>query len=626
MCGICAATGHDAERLVDVMNKAQEHRGPDDVGVYFDEGAQLAIGARRLSIIDVEGGHQPLCDESGLVWAVQNGEIYNHAAVRTQLLRSGHRFRSRTDTEVVVHAYEEYGQSFVHALEGMFAIVIWDARSRTLTAARDRFGEKPLFYTERGGNLFISSELTALVTAGVAGGDIDADAVDDLFVFGYVRNPRSILRGVFQLPPAHLLTWTEQDRRVELRRYWQLPLMPVAHADSPHPDEVAAEADRLLRASVRSRMVADVPLGILLSGGVDSTLLAAYGAAESMRPIKTFTVDFDVGSVGESGPARRVAEAIGADHHEVLLAAHDVASRVPSVLASLDQPIADQALVATHAVCEVARKEVTVAVGGEGADELFGGYPRYRWMVRAERLQATSPRGALRGTTAMLNALPMSTAARRLTRLTAPTTTSERNLAWVTSGRHRERSVLYGPMLAAIGGDPVHDGLARSAIGERELELAAKLIRLDQRTWLPDDVLAKADRASMLVSLELRTPYLHRELAELAAMLPAAVHVGRRGKSVLRQLLQGALPAVPSRSKQAFQVPASEWLRGPLLATVHNQLRSGEVFNEGWFNRAAVAGLVGEHLSGRRDHSATLWPVLTFGLWLNRFRGSGHAG
>jgi asparagine synthase (glutamine-hydrolysing) len=620
MCGITGATGRDAEKLVRAMNDALVHRGPDDEGVYCDKAAGVAIGARRLSIIDVEGGHQPLSNEDGTVWAVLNGEIYNHPALRNHLRTAGHLFRTGTDTEVVVHAYEEWGEAFVHALEGMFAIIVWDSRKRMLVAARDRFGEKPLFYAAQNGGLALASEITALVRAGVGGTEINAAAVDDLFVLGYVRNPASILDGVLQLPPAHLLTW-HLGGDVELRRYWRMP--PMTRGDSGVTmGEVVSEAARLLRASVRSRMISDVPLGILLSGGLDSSLIAVYAAEASPGALKTFTVDYDVGHVGEGAVAEATARAVGADHHHVLLAASDIAARVPRVLGALDQPIADQALVATHAVCQVARGEVVVAVGGEGADEVFGGYPRYRWMARAAQLQRRIPSRALEAATSVLTAPGAGAAAGRLARLTARESLSDRHLQWVAAGRNRARSGVYGPRLHALD----HRALVPELDESDSRDLAARLMALDQETWLPDDVLAKADRASMLVSLELRTPYLQRELVELAAMLPPAAHNAGGGKAVLRQLLREAPVDVRPRRKHAFQVPAAEWLRGALRPTVDRQLRSGSAFTEGWFDREAVGALYSEHVDGIRDHSATLWPVLAFGVWLDTFRGTSHGG
>ena len=561
MCGICVATGRHAPRLVELMSAALIHRGPDDEGMHHDPASGVALGARRLSVVDVAGGHQPLSDESGTVWAVLNGEIYNYPSLREHLQKAGHQFRTRTDTEVLVHAYETWGDQLVYALEGMFVFAVWDSRRRRLLIARDRFGEKPFFYCERDGLFLAASELTALVRTGVVSTEIDPESVDDLFVLGYVRNPRSMLRDVQQLPPAHTLVWDAERKSVDVTRYWTVPPMP-RESDAPSIGDVLADAERILRASVRSRMVADVPLGILLSGGVDSALLAAYAAEASSAPVKTFTVDYDVGAVGEADPARRTAEMIGADHHEVLLSLAQIATRVPDVFAALDQPIADQALIASHAVCASARTEVTVAVGGEGSDEIFGGYPRYRWMDRGARLTASAPAPLLKVAAGVLRSAPGPRAIRNLARVVQPMGTAERNAVWVAPLRSPLRAALYGARLKAMTARSVMDDLHTE--GTHRGATADALMRHDLEAWLPDNVLAKADRASMLASLELRTPYLHRELAELAAMVPASWHIRSGGKSLVRRLLHDALPGLPPRRKHAFVVPAAEWLRGPL--------------------------------------------------------------
>lgn len=602
------------------MNARLRHRGPDDEGVHVDRDARVALGARRLSIIDVAGGHQPLASEDGAVWAVLNGEIYNHPALQARLREHGHRLATQTDTEVLVHLYEDYGEALVHALEGMYAFAIWDARRRRLVLGRDRFGEKPLFYAERAGQLAFASELTALEAAGVVGDELCPQALDAFFVFGYVPGPGAIVSGVRQLPPAHLLVWEQETGCARLERYWT----PPATAPPGSGAEAGAleETQELLERSLRGRMIADVPLGVFLSGGVDSTLIAALAARASAKPVKTFTVGYDVGSVNETDGARSTAAALGTDHRELVLTEADVAARVPSLLSGLDQPLADRALVSLNAVAELAREEVTVAVGGEGADELFGGYPRYRWLERAERLEGVVPAGvAIRGAQALRNA-PLLGRARRVADVLEPRPALERHLNWVTDGRAELREHLYGRRLrSAIEPTAVLDGLAARVDGAGGSAME-RFMRLDQSHWLPDDVLAKADRATMLVSLEMRTPYLQRELAELAAALPAKLHARGGGKHLLRGLLKQLLPAGPARRpKTAFRTPAGRWLRGPLAPVLQEQLASGTVFSEEWLDRGAVAQLAVEHGEGRTDWTSVLWPVLSLGLWLDSFRG-----
>jgi asparagine synthase (glutamine-hydrolysing) len=603
------------------MNAAQQHRGPDDEGSYVDAAAGIALGARRLSIIDVHGGHQPLSNEDGTVWVALNGEIYNHPALRKRLLEHGHRLATATDTEVLVHLYEDYGDAFVHALEGMFAFALWDTRRRRLLLGRDRFGEKPLFYIEDAGVLTFASELTALLAGLSTERDLDRAAMDSFFVFGYVPGPRSIVCDVRQLPPGHLLVWDHSSKRSVLRRYWSPP--PISSDVAEPIGELVAETASLLERSVRSRMIADVPLGVLLSGGVDSSLIAALAARCSPEPVKSFTVGYDVGRVSETEAARRMAEEMGTDHHEVTLTEAEVEAETPRLLARLDQPIADQALVAMHAVAGLARRDVTVVVGGEGADELFGGYPRYQWLERADRLGRVVPAPLAAGGSKALSVLPVHHRARRLADVIQPQPALERHLDWVTLRRRHLRTALYGPLLRSeLAGGRIIEDLAGCVNGSSDEPVAGRFMRLDQQHWLPGDVLPKADRASMLVSLEVRTPYLHRELAEFAAAIPPETHARRDGKGLLRALLEDLLPeAGRRRPKTAFRVPAASWLRGPLAPTVLEQLRAGSLYEEGWFERQAAQRMFHEHAAGRRDWSHALWPLLALGLWLDRFRG-----
>jgi asparagine synthase (glutamine-hydrolysing) len=604
------------------MNAAMTLRGPDDDGAYVDERFGMALGARRLSIIDVEGGHQPVCNEDRTVWAALNGEIYNHPSLQVSLQGKGHSLASRVDTEVLVHLYEEYGADMVHALEGMYAFALWDTRREELLIARDRFGEKPLFYVEHGGELHFASELDALL-AGLEGGvDLDPAAVDAFFVFGYVPGPGSIARGVRQLPPGHRLRWSRGTRQLTVEPYWQPTSAPEPTAAGSF-DELVAETGRLLEASVRSRLLADVPLGVFLSGGLDSTLIAALAAKVSDHPIKTFTVGYDVGEVAETDEARRTAHELGAEHHELILTQEELLRRVPQLLAGMDQPLADQALVSLHAIAEHARRDVTVAVGGEGADELFAGYPRYRWIERAERLRQALPSGAASGLAALAERAPHPRAS-RIADVLAPRPLLDRHVNWVTAGRMESRNELYGAALRdRIPSYRVMSDLGAKLNGSATASVMRQLMMLDQVHWLPDDVLVKADRAGMRVSLEVRTPYLHRELAEFAASVPESVHRQRGGKALLRALLDEIAPqAARKRPKTAFRVPAADWLRGPLSPLLDAQLAAGSVFSEGWFDRDATKRLVTEHRAGSRDASAALWPILAFGLWLDRVRGT----
>jgi asparagine synthase (glutamine-hydrolysing) len=624
MCGICGRTDDPRGEAVRAMNAAMVHRGPDDEGTYSDERSGVSIGARRLSVIDVAGGHQPLANEDGTVWAALNGEIYNHPRLQRLLRERGHTLATGTDTEVLVHLYEEYGAKLVHALEGMFAFAIWDTREERLLVGRDRFGEKPLFWSESAGRLAFASELTALRAGAATGDELDPAVVDEYFVYGYVPGDRSILAGVRQLPPGHLLSW-RPGGSAELRAYWRPPRPAGAGAETT--DDLVAELRRLLEGSVRARLIADVPLGVFLSGGVDSTLIAAIAARESSAPVKTFTVGYDVGEVSETDAARATAAEIGSEHHELVLPLAEIAGHVPEVLAALDQPLADQSLPAFHAIARFAREDVTVAVGGEGADELFGGYPRYRWLARAEALGRALPRPlASLGARALAGGLPGGRAG-RLADVVAPRSSMERHIDWVGGERLDVRDSLYGPRLAGFRPLAALAADLEVAGPDGAGSVAGRFMQLDQVHWLPGDVLAKADRASMLVSLEVRTPYLNHELAEFAATVSPELHVGGRGKALLRRLLAELLPSSSMRRpKTAFRVPAADWLRGPLAPALRDQLHGGCACEEGWIDPAAASRLFDQHLRGERDRSEALWSLLAFGLWLDRLRGRGGAG
>lgn len=595
------------------------HRGPDDEGAFVD-GSGVALGARRLSVIDIEGGHQPVCNEDRTIWAVLNGEVYNHPALREQLLAGGHSLRSRTDTEVLVHLYEDYGAALVHALEGMYCFAIWDSRRHRLLLARDRFGEKPLFYRAGGGRLTFASELTALQRGLDSADAVDPVSLTAFLALGYVPGARSMVRDVSQLPPASVLAWSREKPSGQVSQYWRLPdLRPATTASR---DELIGELDIRFAEAVRSRLVADVPIGVMLSGGVDSTLVAAYAARIANRAIRTFTIGYDRGDVDERAAARHVAGILGTEHADVVLTSSAVADEVPVLFSRLDQPLADPALVALHTVCRLAREHVTVAVGGEGADELFAGYPRYRWLAVSSRTSQV-PAPLLAAGADALTTIALPGRMRRLADVVRPMSVVERHVNWVTDGLARTAPDVWGPALREVSlpFEPVAD--ARAVIAQSGVTQTLRaFMALDQQRWLPDDVLAKADRASMNVSLEMRTPFLHRSLAEFAATVPITMQAGPRSKHLLRSLCERAVPGLGGAPrKQAFGVPLAEWLRGPLRPALEAQVARGQIFAEGWLNRSAVAALAQQHMSGGGDRSRPLWSVLAFGCWLDSQRG-----
>ncbi|MGA2009359.1 MAG: asparagine synthase (glutamine-hydrolyzing) [Solirubrobacteraceae bacterium] len=620
MCGICGSTSTTSAAEAAAINAAMVHRGPDDDGIYTDPRGRLSLGARRLSIIDLAGGHQPLRNEDGTVWAALNGEIYNSPSLQEHLRGRGHRFHSHTDTETLVHLYEEYGDDLVHALEGMFAFAVWDETRGRLLLARDRFGEKPMFVRRRDRGLVFASELTALLTVAQRRPALNLDAVDSYMVFGYVPGPETIVEGVTQLPPGHLLTWEAGEPAASPRPYWS-PRRLGADAAAGEGDLVA-ETRRLLERSIARTLVSDVPVGVFLSGGVDSGLIAALVTAAAPSPPPTFTVGYDVGEVSEFVNARQTAAHLGTDHHELVLDEADVARRAVSVLARIDQPLADPALIPLHAVSELARRHVKVVVGGEGADELFGGYPRYRWLMRAQRLEQLVPAGLAGAGARALSIDRLGSRGLRLSQVVRRQSTLERSLDWVTAGRRHQRPALYGPALRSRAGasGPWDDLVPRSNGHLPDLDPSSAM-ELDQRHWLPDDVLFKADRAGMLNSLEIRTPYLARELAEFANGVPTLTHLAGDGKALLRAVLRPYVDRPGRRwRKTAFRVPGGDWLRRPLAPALADQIRGGTLVSEGLVDREFLHRTAGEHAGGE-DRTSILWPVLALGLWLDQYAG-----
>jgi asparagine synthase (glutamine-hydrolysing) len=622
MCGIAGRTDDPDGSAVRAMCAKLRHRGPDDEGVHSDRGAGVSIGIRRLAVMDVAGGHQPLSNEDGSVWVSFNGEIYNHRQLRDDLRARGHVFKTSADTEVLVHLYEEYGDALVHALEGMFALALWDERRGRLLLARDRFGEKPLFLHEHDGELTFASELTALLEVTPQLRELEPAAIDAFFVFAYVPGPGTIVRGARQLPPGHMLTWERGGEGSHEQRWWSAGERQIAPQERFEP--LVAEAQRLFKESVRTRLVADVPVGVFLSGGVDSTLVAVAAAEESSQRLQTFTIGYDVGAVNETAQARHTAAFLGSEHHELTLTQEQVAERTPGLLAEMDQPLGDRALLPLNALSEFARPRVTVALGGEGADELFGGYPRYRLLERAAHLHGALPGPASAWMGGLLRAGGRPGRTQRIAARLGSEPMLERNLDWVTAERRRRRRALYGPRLAAVGGERVLDDLAARAGAPDEGSPVRWLMHLDQVDYLPDDVLFKTDRAGMLASLEIRTVFLNRELSEFAASVDTSVHLGGGGKALVRAMLPEGI--IASRRfggyrKTAFRVPAADWLRGPLAPLVSSQLAGGVLYEEGYFDRQAVAGLVDQHMSRKADRSDELWPLLALGVWADRFCG-----
>jgi asparagine synthase (glutamine-hydrolysing) len=623
MCGICGLAALDGGAVdtapLAAMSAALVHRGPDDAASVAD--GPVALAARRLAIIDLEGGRQPVASEDGRVHGALNGEILNHAELRDDLRRRGHRFASRCDTEVLVHLYEERGERMLDALRGMFAIAIWDARERRLLLARDRFGIKPLYWRATGGVLAFGSELKALRVLPGFRGEVDPDAVEAYFTFNSIPSPLTIFADVRKLEPGTLLSW-RPGHAPEIRR-WCRPA-PVDARDVRREDEreLAVELADRLRDSVRAHLVSDVPVGVWLSGGVDSGLLAALAAQESGQRLRTFSIGFEERSFDELDRARLVAGRLGADHHEAILGAADAVT-LPLIAAAFDEPYADSSALPTFAVAQLTRRHVKVALSGEGGDELFGGYHTYVADLLAPRLA-----GAARVARPLVERLPSSSRrvsldyrARRFVRA-AQLPPLERHHGWKEILSPALRAQLLAPLHdGRVPGDPVDRLRARYA-ETAGAEPLARLQDADVAPYLADDLLTKTDRMSMLHSVEVRVPFLDPVVAELALALPTSAKVrGLAKKRLLRAVASTLLPRQIARgAKRGFSIPMAAWLRGELLPMARDVLAPDALRRGGVLDPAPVTRLLDEHVARRDDHSRALWGMLCFVLWQEQMR------
>jgi asparagine synthase (glutamine-hydrolysing) len=618
MCGICGLVSLDGAPVdpdvLATMNETLHHRGPDSSGAFVE--GNVGLAARRLSIIDLARGDQPLGNEDGRIQVVQNGEIYNHAELRTRLERAGHRFATHCDTEVLAHLYEERGPAFVEELRGMFAIALWDRLEQRLVLARDRFGIKPLYYRLARGRLSFASELKALPAVPGFSHEVDFDALEAYLAFNSIPAPLTIFSEVRKLPPGHLLLW--QSGEPTLRRYARPRPVP---ADRERAEDASVLADELrerLRDSVRAHLVSDVPVGVLLSGGIDSSALAALAARESSYRVSTFSIGFEERSYNELEQARTVARQYGTDHHE-LVVRPDAVELLPRLAEAFDEPFADSSALPTYLVSQLAAGTVKVALSGEGGDELFGGYYTYVADNLAPRVGRVA--AALRP---LVEALPSSSAkvsfdykAKRFARA-AHLPPLERHHGWKEIFSADARAELLDGRRSEL--DPLDVYRARYAETEGADELA-RLQDVDIGIYLADDLLTKTDRASMAHSLEARVPFCDQLVAELALSLPRRLKVrGLSKKRLLRQAVATLLPGGIARApKRGFSIPAAAWLRGDLEPFAREMLSPDRMRAQGFFDPAAVTRLLDAHVARREDLSRQLWGLLMFSLWHERW-------
>ena len=621
MCGIAGIFDLSGRRefdaeLVSRMNESQFHRGPDEGGVHLEPG--VAMAHRRLSIIDLSSGQQPMFSADGTICLVYNGEIYNFKELAEELKVLGHTFRTRCDTEVIIYAWREWGEDCVKHFRGMFAFALYDRVQESLFLARDRLGIKPLFYTVLPDQqLLFGSELKVLKQHPQLRREIDPRAVEDYFAFGYVPEPKTIYIGTLKLAPAHSMLFKRGHREPEPRQYWDLRFCPVSVTDEL---ELQSQLINRLREAIDIRLVAEVPLGAFLSGGVDSSAVVALMAQLKDEPVNTCAIGFDVKQFDETEYARAIAQRYKTNHFEQTVESDDFG--LLDVLAALyDEPYADSSAIPTYRVCELAKKRVTVALSGDGGDEHFAGYRRYRWHMNEEKLRSRLPLGLRKPFFGVLGSLyPKADWAPRMFRAKTTFQSLARNsveayMHTVSHTSDEQRASLFSADLkSSLQGYQAIEVMRHHAERAGTDDALSLIQYLDTKTYLVGDILTKVDRASMAHSLEVRVPMLDHKFLEWAATIPSGYKLkGQEGKYILKKALEPYLPnEVLYRPKMGFGVPLAKWFRGPLKERLRASIVEGGLVNSGLFQTDYLEQLVNQHQSGRRDHSTVLWALMMF--------------
>jgi asparagine synthase (glutamine-hydrolysing) len=620
MCGICGVVsftpgGGGDPIILQKMNQTLRHRGPDDDGYFQDVQASLAM--RRLSIIDLHTGQQPISNETGDIWVVYNGEIYNFQQVRAELLQRGHIFKTQTDTEIIVHAYEEYGDECVRRFNGMFALAVWDSRRCRLLLARDHLGIKPMYYWAGRDKLVFGSELKALVIHPDVPRDINLTAVDLFLSLEYIPSPLTIYRDIFKLPAGHTLVM--EDGELKLSQFWDVPRQPIGETE----DECAETLAGLIKDAVEMRMISDVPLGAFLSGGIDSSAVVGYMSQASSKPVQTFSIGFEDDTYNELPYAAAVARHFHTDHHFEVLNP-DIASLAEQLVQQHDEPFADTSIFPTYLVSKLARQHVKVALSGDGGDELFAGYDTY--LAEQMNFYYRKLPGVMRRNVmpAFANMLPPQPAKKGMVNKVkrmiegGALDPALQHTRWMIFMDEREKNRLYESGLV----EAMQDGSTAGFFGEHfhkaeSFDLLAQQQYVDMKTYLPDDILTKVDRMSMAVSLEARVPLLDPRIAEFGLNLPPHMKLnGSRTKIILRKALRRLVPdLVLEKPKQGFSIPMKHWLGSSLKPMMQDLLSNDSVRQRGYFKPETVSAWMREHLEGRVNHSHRLWSLMALELW-----------
>ncbi len=650
MCGIAgwinlkkSDSNAGAEPVLHSMCEQIVHRGPNSEGLWVDD--TVALGMRRLSVIDLKTGDQPVFNSDRSVIVMMNGELYNYREVRAELESKGHKFTTKSDTEILPHLYDEYGEALLEHVNGMYAFSLWDSRRKKLIIARDRFGEKPLYYGVFNGKLIWASELKAIVAHPAVTPELDLNALRHYVSFDYVPAPMSIFKGIHKLPAAHVLT--VENGEVRTRRYWDLKWSePGAIATGFRNGQTrgtshtktqstlggkAEELKELLSDAVRMRLVSDVPLGILLSGGIDSSTVAAFATQHAEERVKTFSIGFEEDSFDESKYARQVAKHLDTEHYEEKLSATTAGDLIAEIGTWLDEPMSDGSLIPTFLLAQFVRRHVTVALGGDGGDELFAGYPMYYAHTVAANYLAIPAIVRSGLIEPVVNALPVSTKnmsfdykAKRFVRASKYDDVT-RHHSWFGSFSLDQHEALFTKDVLAQTDADIYKGV-RELVGASDAKNVIEQMQYaDINFYLAEDILTKVDRAAMAVSLETRAPFLDPRVGQFAASIPVAYKLkGKAGKVILKEAMKDLLPHdILHRPKKGFGIPIAEWLKGGLNPLLHDMLAPALIREQGLFNADYVQRLISEHETGKASHHKELWTLLVFQLWQQNFLPNG---
>lgn len=631
MCGICGIIDYNENTTIDRgtigrMCANMKHRGPDDEGIYLNETKpRVGLGHRRLSIIDLsEAGHQPMSNEDGSIWLVLNGEIYNYKELRVELEGKGHRFKSISDSEIVIHLYETYGEDCVSRLRGMFAFAIWDEKKEILLLARDRVGKKPLLYSRIGNKFCFASEFSSLLASGLIDNKINREAIHYYLTYGYIPAPIAIYKNVFKLMPAHTLILNKGE--VVLRPYWNLDYLDKMNISE---EDAAAETLRLLKEAVGLRLYSDVPLGAFLSGGIDSSTVVALMSQLSGNKVKTFSIGFEEEDYSELRYARAIAERFDTEHHEFIVKPKAL-EILPLLVERYGEPYADSSCIPTYYVSQQTKRFVTVALNGDGGDEVFAGYERYQAMLAAE-IYRKMPKLIRKITGGFAGLLPDSVNSkdtlRRIKRFfeNAELPKVERYLRWIGISGEVNIGELYSEEFSRELNSADPKKIIEPYLNNpNRLNLLDSLLMTDTNTYLTNDLLVKVDIASMANSLEARSPFLDHKLMEFAAKLPAGYKMRDLTKKyILKKAVKGLIPGENiNRRKMGFGVPVGRWLRGELRELLEETLLSESSLKRGYFKPAAIKSMVEQHISQRKDYSFQLWALLMLELWHHKVMDS----